>query len=171
MLFKVKGILDFTPPNFTKKHNEQSEWKCVAIIKTNCDIYKYYAWFLKTRFNLVLDKPLRGTHITFISDRMNKDIFIEGSKIFNNKEITFYYDNEPRGNGNHWWLRVWSPEAESIRQVMGLNPVPYFTFHLTLGRANSRNIEHSKYILDCCKMFNLISSEPRKNIEDYEIYE
>lgn len=171
MLFKTKGILDFTPIDVTKKHKNQSSWKCVAIIKTDCDISLYYAWFLKTRFNLVLNKPLRGTHITFISDRMDKDIFMNGSNLFNGKEITFYYENMPRSNGQHWWLRVWSPESESIRQILGLSKDPYFSLHLTLGYANEKNIQHSKYILECCKKFELLSSDPRKNLEEYEIYD
>jgi hypothetical protein len=172
MLFKIKGILDFTPVDVTRKHKSQSEWKCTAIIKTDCDIADYYAWFLKTRFSLVLNKPLRGTHVSFINDRMNKELFMEGSKIFNGREITFYYENMPRSNtGNHWWLRVWSTEAEDIRQALGLTRDPYFSLHLTLGLANEKNIEHSKYILECCKRFELLSSEPRKNIEEYEIYD
>jgi len=171
MLFKIKGILDFTPQDVTRKHKSQSEWKCTAIIKTDCDIADYYAWFLKTRFNLVLNKPLRGTHVSFINDRMNKELFMEGSKIFNGREITFYYENLPRSSGQHWWLRVWSPEAEDIRQALGLSRDPYFGMHLTLGYANERNIEHSKYILDCCKRFELLSGEPRKNLDEYEIYE
>jgi len=96
---------------------------------------------------------------------------MEGSKIFNGREITFYYENLPRSSGQHWWLRVWSPEAEDIRQALGLSRDPYFGMHLTLGYANERNIEHSKYILDCCKRFELLSGEPRKNLDEYEIYE
>ncbi len=170
MLFKVKGILDFTPQDVTKKHKNQSAWKCVAMIKTNCDTSNYYAWFLKTRFNLTLNKPLRGTHITFISDRMDRDLFMEASKIFNGKEITFYYQNMPRSNGQHWWLRVWSPEAEDIREALGLTRDPYFGLHLTLGTANEKNIDHSKYILECCKKFELLSSEPRQSLDTYEIF-
>ncbi len=170
MLFKVKGILDFTPEDVTKKHINQSTWKCTAMIKTNCDISAYYRWFLKTRFDLILNKPLRGTHVTFINDRMDRYLFMEASNIFNGKEITFYYQNMARSNGQHWWLRVWSPEAENIREAIGLSKEPYFGLHLTLGTANERNINHSKYILESCKRFELISSEPRKSLDEYEIY-
>lgn len=169
MLFKIKGILDFTPQDVTRKHQKQSMWKCVAIIKTNCDIADYYSWFLNKRFNLKLNPPLRDTHVTFISDRMDKELFMEGSKIFNGKEITFYYENMPRSNGNHWWLRVWSPEAENIRESLGLTRDPYFGLHLTIGMANEKNINHSKYILDCCKRFELLSNEPRKTLEEHEL--
>lgn len=171
MLFKVKGILNFTPEDVTRKHKNQSSWKRVALIKTDCDIADYYAWFLKTRFNLKLNPPLRGTHVTFISDRLERSVFEQASQIFNGKEITFYYENMPRSNGQHWWLRVWSSEAEDIRQALGLSRHPYFGMHLTLGIANEKNIDHSKYILECCKKFELLSSDPRKPIEEYKIFE
>jgi len=170
MLFKTKGILDFNPHDVSRKHKNQASWKRVAMIKTNCDIAAYYSNWLKIRFNLTLNQPLRGTHISFISDRMDKDIFEQASKIFNGKEITFYYENYPRSNGSHWWLRVYSKDAEDIRESMGLSRVPYFSFHLTLGLANEKNIKHSEYILRLCKMFELLPSDPRKPIEELEIY-
>lgn len=171
MLVKVRGILDFQPEDVTRKHKNQSSWKRVAIIKTDCDLERYYAWFLEKRFNLILNKNLRGSHITFISDRMDKDIFDQASKIFNGKEIDFYIELEPRSSGKHWWLRVYCPEAESIREAVGLTRDPYFGLHLTLGHANEKNIFHSKYILEQCKRFNLISNEPRKPFSEHEIKE
>lgn len=169
MVISYKGILDFKIEDVTKKHKLQSSWKRVAIIKTNCDLDRYYSWFLKKRFNLNLNRNLRGSHITFISDRINKDIFDEATKIFHGREITFYLELEPRSNGNHWWLRVHSPDAESIRESMGLSKEPYFGLHLTLGLANEKSIEHSKYILECCKKFELISNEPRKPLIEHKI--
>lgn len=169
MVIKYRGILDFTPEDVTRKHKSQSTWKRVAVIKTNCDMDRYYAWFLKKRFNLELNRNLRGTHVTFITDRLEKSIFDQASKLFNGKEIDFYVELEPRSNGNHWWLRVHCPEAESIREAMGLSREPYFGLHLTLGLANERNIQHSKYILECCKRFELISNEPRKPLTEHEI--
>jgi hypothetical protein len=179
MKFKVKGILDFSPVNKTKKHSRQSSWKSVAMIKTDCDIDAYYAWFLKKRFNLELNRNLRGTHITFINDRMSLDKFEQVSSLFNGKEVDFYVETEPRSNGEHWWLRVYCTESESIRELMGLNKHPYFGLHLTLGHAvikypesvmlsdNSSEkvkkdyLEHSKYIYSCCKDFEMLDTSPR----------
>ena len=169
MVIKNRGILDFTPEDVTRKHEEQSEWKRVAIIKTDCDLDRYYAWFLSKRFNLKLDKNLRGSHVTFISDRINQSIFNEASKIFNGKEIDFYIELEPRSNGRHWWLRVHCPDVESIREAMGLTREPYFGLHLTLGLVNDKNLEHSQYILRACKKFELISNDPRKPLSEHEI--
>lgn len=186
MVIKIRGILDFTPEDVTRKHIKQSEWKRVAIIKTDCDLDKYYAWFLCKRFNLELNENLRGAHVTFINDRLNRDIFNEAANYFNGKEIDFYIELEPRSNGQHWWLRVHCPEAESIREAMGLSREPYFGLHLTLGNATIKYPEvendapqsvrakkdflgHSKYILRACKRFELISNEPRKPLSEHEI--
>jgi hypothetical protein len=171
MLIKLKGIIEFSPEDVTRKHKSQSSWKRIAIIKTDCDLDKYYAWFLKKRFNLELNPNLRGSHITFISDKLEKSIFDEASKIFNNKEIDFYLELEPKSSVGHWWLRAFSPDAENIREVMGLSRDPYFGLHLTLGNVKKTDVAlaHSEYILNQCKRFELISSEPRKSIDEYEI--
>ena len=189
MVFKVRGILDFSPEDKTKKHISQASWKKVAMIRTNCDLDRYYAWFLKKRFNLELNSTLRGTHVTFINDRMDAKVFEQFAQIFDGKEIDFYVEIEPCSSGEHWWLRVHSPEAESIREVMGLSREPFFGMHLTLGRADQRYpegveennnsimkikkdyIEHSKYILECCKLHNLTSSDVRKPLNQHEIVE
>lgn len=169
MLIKLKGILEFSPEDRTRKHRNQSSWKRVAMIRIDCDLDRYYAWFIKKRFNLELNKNLRGSHVTIISDKLDKSIFDEAAKIFNAKEIEFFIDIEARSSGLHWWLRVFCPMAESIRESMGLSRDPYFGFHLTIGHANSRNIAHSEYILRVCKMFNLTSNDSRKPLDEYEI--
>lgn len=171
MLVKVKGIIEFSPEDVTRKHKSQSSWKRVAMIRTDCDMDRYYSWFIKKRFNLELNRTLRGTHITFISDKLEKNIFDQASVIFNGKSIDFYIDLEPRSNAEHWWLRVYCPEAESIREVMGLSREPFYGLHLTLGYANEKNFEHSEYILRQCKRFNLISNDPRKPFNDHDIKE
>ena len=189
MVFKVRGILDFSPEDKTKKHVSQASWKKVAMIRTNCELDRYYAWFLKKRFNLELVRNLRGTHITFINDRMDAKTFNQFAELFAGKEIDFYIETEPRSNGEHWWLRVHCPEAESIREIMGLSREPFFGMHLTLGRAEERYpegveennnsilkikkdyIEHSEYILECCKRHELISNEPRKPLSELKIVE
>lgn len=171
MLVKVKGIIEFSPEDVTRKHKSQSSWKRVAMIRTDCELDRYYAWFLKKRFNLELNRTLRGPHISFISDKLDKDIFDQASSVFNGKQIDFYLDIEPRSNGSHWWLRVYCPEAESIREVVGLNREPYFSFHLTLGHSNEKNTEHSEYILRQCKRFNLISNETRRPFNEHVIKE
>ncbi len=168
MVIKMKGRLNFQPENKTKKHNKQ-DWKKTAMIMLKCDLDNYYAWFLEKRFGLEFVKVLRGAHITIISDKMDSNVFEQASKLFNGKEITFFYEIEPRTNNKHWWLRVHCPEAEAIREALGLTREPYFGFHLTIGYVNEKNIAHSKYIYDVIKFHNILSSEPRQPLDKHEI--
>lgn len=120
----------------------------MAIIKTDCDLDLYYAWFLKKRYGIVLNRPLRGSHISFISDIVDNDLFKQASNFFNGKEVEFSYNPDVRSNFVHWWLNVVSEDAENIRATIGLDKKPYFGFHLSIGYATHLNLEHSKYIVD-----------------------
>jgi hypothetical protein len=155
-MFEMKGILVFDPINVTKKHNAQSAWKKVAIVKFDCELYDYYSWFLKKRFNLFLNKPLRGTHLTFINDIVDDDVYLKAKEMFDGKEVTVYYDPTiVRSNkSGHWWLKSESLDCANIRSVMGLGD-PYFGYHITIGLATHLQLEHSKYITEQCIRFNL----------------
>lgn len=168
MVIECKGKLVFQPENKTKKHERQN-WKKVAMIMLNCDLDKYYAWFLSQRFKLDFMKNLRGSHVTIISDKVSKEKFDKIAAKYDGKEITFFYEIEPRTNTKHWWLRVHSPESEDIREEMGLNREPYLGFHLTVGYMNEQNINYSEYIFRTIKTFNLLSSESRKPLNQHEI--
>lgn len=147
MYFEIKGILDFEPENKTKKHLSQAAWKKHAVILTDCDTHLYYAWFLKKRFNLELIRPLRGCHVTLIADKVDNKIFEQAAKQFHGKSISFEYENDPRSNGEHWWLRVKCPQGEAIREVMGLSPKPFWSFHLSLGLIKESERSQSEYII------------------------
>ena len=155
------GKIGFEPENKTKKHNQQASWKRIAMVFFDGDICEYYAWFLKKRFNLILNKPLRGAHISFINDK-NTDMTLNGlltleqanknwdivKKNWDNKKIEISLNLDYRTDGKHWWLNV---ETESrkklqmIRDELNLG-APYYGFHMSLGYPSERNIKHSKYI-------------------------
>lgn len=147
---KQKGKIMFDPPDVTNKHKKQSEWKKTAMVSIEGDIALYYSWFLEKRYNLTLNRPLRGAHVTIISDR-ESDMNYKWEEVkakWDGKEIEVTLSVDPRTDGKHWWLNV--PEEErieihSIRQELGLER-PYFGLHLSLGHANDKVIEHSEYI-------------------------
>lgn len=146
-LIDCEGIIRFDPKDKTKKHTRQSDWKSVAMIEVNCDLYKYYSWFLFKRYNLELNKPLRGTHVTFVSDRIkDKKLYERVKKKYDGRKIKFKYKNDPRTNGDHWWIRVECDEAKDIREEIGLSRKSYFGLHLTLGYPNEKMKDHSFYI-------------------------
>lgn len=159
-MLELIGKIEFDPVNVTKKHNKQASWKKTAMIKFDCDIWEYYSWFLKKRFNLYLNKPLRGTHLTIINDKFDPEteyLYDQGRQLFHGKEIRIQYDPTLiRANDKgHWWIKADSDDARNIRSVIGLDPDPYFGYHITIGLATHLQLEHSKYILDQCIRFNL----------------
>ena len=158
-MFEIIGKIEFDPINVTRKHDTQSTWKKVAIVKfdINDDTYAYYSWFLKKRFNLNLNKPLRGTHLTIINDIVDDDFYKMGRELFHEKEIKIQYDPSIiRSNKKgHWWLKANCDDAHNIRSVMGLDPNPYFGLHITIGLATHLQLEHSRYITDQCIKFDL----------------
>jgi hypothetical protein len=155
------GKIVFDVPNKTKKHEKQGSWKCVAMILFNDDSAEYYAWFLKKRYSIILNKPLRDAHVTFINDRMS-DMTLNGQRNvgdvnkvwsevktkWNDKEIEIVLDLNTKTDSKHWWLNVpedCRDELQGIRNELGLGR-PYFGLHMSLGYANEKNINHSDYI-------------------------
>jgi hypothetical protein len=170
MLIKVTGILEFAPENKTRKHDSQASWKRVAMILVPGELTMYYSWFVKKRYNLELNKPIRGAHLTIINDSEREaPMFEEARKLYDGKEVSFYIDPATRTNGEHWWLRAYCPEGEDIREACGLRRDPYFPLHMTIGYANEKVLPHSQYIHECIQFHE--STLPRLSFEEHEIYE
>jgi len=155
------GKIIFDPVDKTKKHFHQSDWKHVAMVLFDGDITEYYAWFIKKRYNLILNKPLRGGHVSFINDSFNdmslngvrsmeevKTLWGQVKKKWDGREIEIVLDVEPHFNKKHWWLIVPDENRtllQSIRNELGLGN-PYYGFHMSIGYANEKNIIHHEYI-------------------------
>lgn len=152
------GKIHFEPENVTKKHELQGAWKKTSMVLFDGDIVEYYQWFLMKNYGLKLNKPLRGAHVTFISDRFS-EIYGETEEEkqqnwnavklkWEGKEIPVNLLLSPRTDAKHWWLNVSEEhriELQGIRHELGLGR-PYFGMHLTIGYANEKNILHSSYI-------------------------
>ena len=163
----LPGKIHFDPTDKTKKHISQSSWKKMALILFDGDVSEYYSWFIERRYNLKLNKPLRGAHISFFNDSVNdlkianpnKDIqklWNDLSLKWNNKIINVQLDTDVRSDGEHWWLNI--PEEcrkpiHDIRAEIGLGR-PFFGLHMTIGTANEKNLFHSNYILNLIRIFN-----------------
>lgn len=149
MILKTQAKIIFDPKDVTKKHISQSSWKKVVIAEIPGDLCDYYAWFLKSRFGLVVQTPLRNAHMTIVNDKYDWDRKWNRIKEkWNNTLIDIEYSNNIRSNGEHWWLKLDKPkQAMQLRQDLGLRPEPFFTFHITIGSPNNKMAEHSQYIL------------------------
>lgn len=145
-MLQISGKIISSPPDVSKKHKKQSNWKSAAIVQFNDDFCNYYRWFLKKEFGLTLNQPLRGSHITVVNDRTSD--MKDGADIMdiNGKEITVYYDPlNIRSNNEHWWINAESKDIEDIRESLGLCRTPYFGLHLTIGMSNELNREMSEF--------------------------
>lgn len=157
-----KGIIEFEPPNYTKKHNNQASWKKISMVLIPGDLCDFYAWLLKKRYRILLNPPLRNAHISFINDSM-KDLSQDGAKSneevealweevklkWHGKEVDIHLDVDMRTDGSKtWWLNV--PEIhrevlQGIRTELGLGR-PYFGMHMTIGTVHPKYVNHSEYI-------------------------
>lgn len=163
----LTGKISFEPEDKTNKHKNQASWKKIAMIFFDGDITEYYAWFLQRRYNLTLNKPLRGGHISFINDSI-RDLSLNGArsiedveiawnvlkKKWDGKKIDVVLDLTPKTDDRIWWLNVPQDERNeihAIRNEIGLSR-PYFGLHMSIGYARPGIMEdHSKYIYDLIK--------------------
>lgn len=157
---KTYGKIEFDPKDLTKKHKNQSSWKKIALVRINDELCDYYAWFIKKRYNLILNTPIRKSHISFINDSLNDmknglncseqeidTIWASVKNKWEGKEIEVVLDVDVRTDGTHWWLNiVKKQELLYIRSELGLSK-PFWGLHMTIGYANEKNLAHSEYIL------------------------
>jgi hypothetical protein len=165
-LLYLTGKIEFEPEDKTKKHINQASWKKIAMVMIDGEICEYYSWFIKRRYGLSLNKPLRGAHISFINDSM-KDLTQNGEKSleeainawetikkkWDGKTIKIVVNLDPRTDGRTWWFNIPHDEREilhSIRAEVGLDK-PFFGLHMSIGYANEKNVEQSTYIHDLIK--------------------
>ena len=156
----------FEPENVTKKHNEQASWKKMAMVLFDGDITDYYSWFINRRYNLILNKPLRGAHISFINDSI-KDMSLNGArsieqvdalweavkKKWHGQQIPVVLNLSPKTDDRTWWLNIPHEERgllQGIREELGLGK-PYWGMHMSVGYANEKNLYHSVYIHNLIK--------------------
>lgn len=141
----LSGHLIFDPLEVTKKHENQSSWKKVALIQFDDEYDAVWRWYLKKRFNLKLNKPLRGSHVTVVNDRFT-DLTLWNSlkNEINNKPVKLEITNDLGTNGEHWWLEIGDTSIlDEIRSKLKLDK-PFYPYHYTLGLVN--DLEHSNYI-------------------------
>jgi hypothetical protein len=147
---EITGKIVFDPNNKTRKHEKQGSWKKLAMVLFSDDSSAYYAWFISNRYNITLNPPLRGPHISFISDRhAETKNWDEIKKKWDGKKIKVVLDLDARSDGKHWWLNI--PQEDrgdlhAIRAELGLDR-PHFGLHMSIGYANEKNIDHSNYIV------------------------
>lgn len=153
-VIKAIGTIEFDPTNMTKKHEKQASWKRVAMVMLDGDIAEYYAWFLKRRHRVILNKPLRGAHVTFINDHEGETNgkWDAVKADWDKTEVSLRLNVDVRTNAEFWWMNVLPNDTlNALRTDLGLGK-PHYPFHLTLGYPNIKHEEHSHYILKLIRM-------------------
>ena len=151
----IPGRVQFDPPDMTNKHKRQASWKKMILFNIDGELCEYYAWFIKKRYNLTLNPPLRRAHFTVVNDASRE---ISGDweavkKMYDGLPVEITYDlDKIRTDSKHWWIDCTSNEAIAIRSALGLGK-PHWRFHITIGHANEKNIQHSNYIHSLVKRF------------------
>lgn len=164
-----QGVIQFDPVDYTKKHKTQASWKRIAMVMFDGELAEYYAWFVKKRYDIVLNKPLRGAHISFINDSVNDmkaGLGIESDNEvdaiwntvkdkYHGKSIEISLNVDVRADKKHWWMNVddeYRQELQLIRNELGLGKL-FYGEHLSIGYCNEKYIEHSNYILGLINKF------------------
>ena len=161
-IIKYKGKIHFDPVNHTKKHINQSSWKRIAMVMIDGDLCEYYSWFIEKRYSIILNKPLRGSHISFVNDSLRdmcsglncteeeaENIWNEVKNKYDGLEVDIYLDLDVRSDSKHWWINIpneYRDELHNIRKLLGLNH-PFFGLHMSIGVVNEKNKLQSDYIL------------------------
>ncbi len=147
---RVTGRMVFDPRHVSRKHEKQASWKATAVLQLPGEDHLFYSWLVRRRYGLELNRPARGSHVTFVNDRsssMRLGAWDWARNDLNGTEASVTLSTDLRTNGKHWWLPVIeSTELSAVRRWLGLAPVPFWPMHMTVGHANERNIEHSEHL-------------------------
>lgn len=128
------------------------------MVMLNHDICEYYAWFIRRRYHLTLYPPLRGGHVSFISDHVEDLNWRKGTteeklelwknvvEKYDGQHIQVMLNTDVRTDGHHWWLNIpeeHRTELHTLRNELGLSR-PYYGLHMSIGKPNDKNIMHSQ---------------------------
>ena len=98
------------------------------------DLGKYYRSIYNYQ-NRFAGMPIRdsvwGPHISVCrGEEYENEIFWN---ILHTKQVDFWYEPIFKTEGKHVWFKANSPAIPFIREGLGLEPIPKYNFHLTVG--------------------------------------
>jgi hypothetical protein len=109
------------------------EW---AILQCDLETVVYYHWWLE-RFGVKVNLPVWKSHVSVVRGEELPNPEAWGD--YQDEEIEFWYSpSEIYWNGEYWWIDVYSPRLEAIRQELGLSPQPEYSLHWTIGKEYER---------------------------------
>lgn len=131
MIHKSTGIVKYDPR--IERGTFQKYW---VILQCDREIVRYYQHIFYKLYWKKLQTAMWGAHCSIVRGEKPPTLGgLEAWKRFDGRMIEFSYMYEPgfRTNGQHVWLRAWSPKFEEIRESLGLPKEPKVPFHLSIG--------------------------------------
>lgn len=153
-LITTEGTVIFDP-FLTETKNFKPFWSIVKLgEKETNELPQFYAWLIKKRFRIKVHQSLWGAHVSLTRGE-ETDKWEEVKQKYHNKNVSLSYSPDLRTNGKHWWAKVYSDDLENIRTELGLTKQHDVSLHLTIGMVTPAYLNHSLYILETCKKFDL----------------
>ena len=109
-------------------------YKTWIIAWTDPEIGRYYFnWISKAKCP---QRQMRPSHITVVRMApIERPTNLDAWGKYNDKTISFTYDNLIYFQHPYFYLKVWSPDIGEIRQELGLAEFRegYYCYHITIG--------------------------------------
>jgi len=154
-MIEVKCKIEFDPKPLSGNSDSMFKpWWMIATI--DGELTEYYAWFIKKRTGLLIQRPAWGAHISVIRGEKpigEQEAWDSVKAKYQNSEVTMFYDPNIRTNGDHWWMRAHCNDFFDIREELNLPKFSSLSFHLTIGRPIPRHKEMSDYFHRCFKFY------------------
>ena len=130
--FKSVGRIKYDPyrPGLKTKNN----WWCV--IETCNGLSDYYRWLLERRYMITTLPPSWGSHISIVRGEQPKPELLHLWKKYDGMEVEFEYTHDIFGNGDFWWVNVYTPITSMIRQELQLKSD--WGHHLTIAKVHEK---------------------------------
>lgn len=132
-MFVSQGRLIYSPRTHL---TDSSRW---LVLMCDDEISRYYRTLFSKQFPYLnkIQKPTWGAHISILRGEKIKNYNIW--KLDEGKIIDFEYDPIVKDNGEYFWLTVKCNYLSELRIRYGLNPLPQYGFHLTIGKKEKEN--------------------------------
>lgn len=132
--FSVEGILRYNP-NREKLKKTRSHDEFFLILEVPKNLGLYYRYWVKKRYDLFLNPPAYGEHVTILDGRREvSSNYIHYWKKYNNKKVKIQYTNDVYQKWKFWCLPVISQELTDIQFELGFTENK--PLHITFGRMN-----------------------------------
>lgn len=131
-MFQVEGVLKYNPlRQKLKKTRTHDEFFLILDIPKNVGLY--YRYWVKKEFNIFLNPPAYGEHITVLDGRNPVGTeYLEHWNKYEGERVTINYTNYIYQQWKFCCLPVESVKLNAIRSELGFNHNP--NLHITFGR-------------------------------------